>query len=152
MFGLKFRTSSAKLKMYLLSSQLSIHLAECVHFVIDILAIQKNPNNLVTINLGTNTLANNLGGEYKVLEHILMHSGKSTGTRPLLGDTRSPGWRWENAAQAKEDDMPVREFLLEFTSKALLYMVELREKWHWNEDDDSFLSSTNLNLSCTVEL
>lgn len=48
-----------------------------------------------------------------------MYSGKSTGTRPLLGDTGSPGWRWENAAQAEEDDMPVRELLLEFTSKAI---------------------------------
>ena len=119
MFGLKFRTSSAKFKIYLFPSQLSIHLTECVHFVIAILAIQKNPNDLVTINLGTDTLANNLGGEYKVLEHILMYSGKSTGTRPLLGDTGSPGWRWENAAQAEEDDMPVRELLLEFTSKAI---------------------------------
>ena len=134
----------------------------------------------MAINLGTDTLANNPGGEYKVLEHILMYGGKSPGTRPLLSDTGSPRWRWEYAAQAKEDDMPVRELLLEFTSKAitrqdvsdlgpfdnwnsmclnfgsypralevhipLLYVVELREKWHWNEDDDSLLSSTSLNL------
>ena len=115
-----FRTDSAKLKVNLLSGQLSVHLTKCIHFVINIFAIQKNSGDLVTIDLGTDTLANNLGGEYKVLEHILMHGGKSPGTRPLLSNTGSPGWRWENAALAKEDDMSVRELLLKLTSKAII--------------------------------
>jgi len=78
----------------------------------------------MTINLGTDTLSNNFGGEYKVLEHLFMHSGKGPGTRSLLGDTGPPRWSWEDAAQAKENDNPVRELLLEFANKAWLYGVE----------------------------
>lgn len=116
---LKFRAGSAKLKDNLLPSQLPVHLAICIHFVINIFSIQKNSNDLMTINLGTDTLSNNFGGEYKVLEHLLMYGGKSPRTRSLLGDTGPPRWSWEDAAQAKENDNPIRELLLEFANKAI---------------------------------
>jgi len=79
-------------------------------------------------------------------------SGEGAGARPLLGDTGSPGWRWDNDTPAKEDDMSIGKLFLELTGEAQLNLLELREEWHGNQDNDSLLASSDLDLSCAVEL
>ena len=73
----------------------------------------------MTINLGTNTLPDNLCGVNKVLEEVLMNSGEGSGTRPLLGNTRPPGGDGKNSTEGKEDDVPVGELLFKFTGEAV---------------------------------
>jgi len=77
----------------MLSGQLSVHLTKGVDFVVNdrlILGVQEDLGNLVTIDLGANTLRDNLGGVDKVLEKFLVNSGEGSGARSLLGNTGPP--------------------------------------------------------------
>jgi hypothetical protein len=44
----------------------------------------------------------------------------------------------QDTARSDEDDLTVRELLLEFASEALLNLVEAGEERNWDEDHDSF--------------
>lgn len=148
-------SSSTKLEGDVFSGQLSVHLTESVNLVINnglLFGIQEDLGNLVAIDLGADTLSDNLSGVDEVVEKVLVNSGEGSGTRSLLGDARPPRRDGEDSAEGKEDNVSVGELLLEFAGKALLNFVELLEEWHWDKDDNSLLASTNLDLSCAVEL
>jgi hypothetical protein len=51
-----------------------------------------------------------------------------------------------DTALSNEENVTVRELLLELTGESLLDLVEGLELRNGNEDNDSLLATTNLNL------
>jgi hypothetical protein len=74
------------------------------------------------------------------------------GTLLGLGRARAVGTlgAGENAAGSNDQDVAVRELLLELTGEALLGLVPVGEKGNWDEDDNSLASVANLDLRILV--
>ena len=66
------------------------------------------------------SLSDDLGGIDQVFEDFLMDIGKSSRTRSLLLHTRRPCWLCERAALGDENDMLIREFLLQLACKSII--------------------------------
>ena len=88
-----------------------------------LLLIQDDLDDLSTILLGSNALANNLNRVHEVGEDSIVDGGQSAGTRALLflrgvaaGGTLGLG---KNATLGNEEDDTVRELLLKFTSQTV---------------------------------
>lgn len=79
----------------------------------------------MAVLLGADTFADDLGGIDKVPEDGIVHSGQGTVARALLLDAAAAAREGEDAAVSDEDDVTVREFLLEFTSQANW----IRQRW-----------------------
>lgn len=74
---------------------------------------------LGAVNSDPCPLANDFGGEDKVLENLLVDAGESTAARPLLLDTGGTGWLAQHPALRNEDDMAVGELLLKFPGESV---------------------------------
>lgn len=75
-----------------------------------------------------------------------MNGSKSSGDRTLLGLTVATAGLGENATLGKEDDVTVRELLLELTGQSLLNLVDGLEGRRREEDDNSLLATRDLDL------
>jgi len=156
---LKICVSLRELKDNTTTSQASVDFTVCVQSVVNttsLLLVQHNLQSLAAIFLGTDTLADNLNWVDKVAEDGIVHSGESSGTRTLLslGSTGSVAslWAGKDATGSHDDDVTVRELLLELTGEALLNSVEACKGWDGDKDDNSLLAVANFNLSCVDEL
>ena len=69
---------------------------------------------LRTINSYPGTLANNFSGEDEVLEDLLVDTCERAATGTLLLDTGGAGGLAQHPTLGNEDDVAVRELLLEF--------------------------------------
>lgn len=86
-----------------------------------LLLVKNNLQDLAAILLGAETLANDLDWVDQVGEDSVVNSSEGSGTWSLLG-LGSAGavaslWAWENAAGSEDEDVAVRELLLELTGE-----------------------------------
>ena len=63
------------------------------------------------------TLSNNFRRENEIIQEVLVNLRKCPAHRALLLDARSAGRFRENTALCKENNMTVRELLLQFTGE-----------------------------------
>ena len=125
-----------------------------------------------TVDGNTCPLANNLSGEDEVLENLLVDAGKGAAAGTLLHDAGGTGGLAQHPALGNEDDMAVRELLLELPgqpstnnvnpssldafgwigSAPLLDLVESLELGNRDEDDDGLLATTNVDLPGSGDL
>ena len=78
---------------------------------------------LATVNTDTGPLANNLGREDEVLEDLLVDGGQCSGSGSLLAELLLSGFLSEHSSLGNEDDVSVRELLLEFSGKSVGGMI-----------------------------
>ena len=86
-----------------------------------LLLVQNNLENLATVLLGAETLANNLNWEDEIGEDGVVDSSECSGTGSLLS-LRCTGavgalWAGKNAARGEDEDVTVGELLLELTGE-----------------------------------
>jgi hypothetical protein len=104
-----------------LSGELLVNSAEGVDLVVNtstLLGVEEDLDDLVAVLLGADALANDQGGEDKVLQDGIVDSGQSARTGTLLLDTGTTTGRRKNAALRDEHNVAVGELLLELTSEA----------------------------------
>lgn len=141
--------SSGDLKDNLLASELVVDRLERLELVVNdsrVLVVKDNLLELVATNLVSDALANNLAGEDKVLEDSVVNGSQSSGLRALLGGLRLAAGLGEDGALSDENNVTVRELLLELTGQSLLDLVDSGEKRRGNENDDSLLASADFKL------
>jgi hypothetical protein len=114
--------------------ELEVHVAACkaavnlgvgVESVVNtdaLLLVKDNLEELAAVLLGADALANNLDGEAEIGQDGIVDSSQSAGAGALLllgvaGASRSLG-AGKDAARGEEQDMAVRELLLELTGQA----------------------------------
>lgn len=112
------------------------------HFVFNcclLVLIQMHFNQLRTIQLNTNTFANNLSWEDQIVEDVVVDSGQCTATWSLLFV-----WVWTSTLRFRQDftlcaenDMTTSKFLFQFTNQASLDLLESLLLGDWNVDNDS---------------
>lgn len=109
-----------------LASEALVDLRVGVQPVVDtttLLLVENNLQQLGAILLGAETLANDLDGVDEVGEDVVVDSGKSPGSRALLGlgVARAVGTlgAGENAAGSNDQHVAVGELLLELTGEAI---------------------------------
>jgi hypothetical protein len=73
-------------------------------------------------------------------------SSQSAGSWASLLLARVTSRLRHDTALSNEENVTVRELLLELTGESLLDLVEGLELRNGNEDNDSLLATTNLNL------
>jgi hypothetical protein len=137
-----------------------------------LLLVKDDLEDLGAVLLGAETLADNLDGVDEVGEDGVVDSGKSPGLGALLGlrSARAVGalGAGQNAAGSNDQDVAVRELLLELTGETadnvsacvvgargnlclpLLGLVPALEKGNGDEDDNRLPAVANLDLRILV--
>ena len=140
---------SRELKDDILTSELLVDSRESIKLVFKrggILGIKEDLEGLGTINLLTKSLTNNFGGVNHIIQDGIVNSGQSarsgTGLLTVVTTTRNS----QDTTLSNENDVTIRELLLEFTGKTCLNLVETRLARDGNEDDNSLLTGTELDL------
>ena len=94
-----------------------------------LLLIQDDLDGLAAVLLGADALADDLNGVDQVVEDGVVDSGQSTRARALLVlvGARVDGalGAGENPALSDEEDVAVRELLLELTGQAMVLLVQV---------------------------
>lgn len=122
-------TGLGELEANTTASELSVNLRVGVKSVVNassLLLIKDNLQDLAAILLGAETLANNLNWVDEVGKDSIVDSSESSRTWALLG-LRSAGavgtlWAGENTAGCKDQDVAVRELLLELAGKTVAFI------------------------------
>lgn len=104
-----------------------------------LILIQMNLDQLGTIQLDANALANDFSWEDQIFQNVVVDSGQSAGTWTLLlqwisGLACGLG---QDFTFANDDNVLAREFLLQFTNQNDLDFLESFLCWNWNINDDS---------------
>ena len=90
---------------------------------LSLLLVKNDLQDLGTILLGTETLANDLNWIDEVGQDGIVDGGECSGTRTLLGlgcsGTVGSLWAGEDTARCKEDDVAVGELLLKLTGETV---------------------------------
>jgi hypothetical protein len=102
---------------------------------------------LGTVNLNAGSLTNDLGGVDEVIQDLLVDSSKSAGSWASLLLAGVASRLGHDTALSNEENVAVRELLLELTGESLLDLVEGLELRNRDKDNDSLLATTNLNLN-----
>lgn len=115
-----------ELKVDTTASQLAVNLGVRVQSVVcglSLLLVKNDLQDLGTILLGTETLANDLNWIDEVGQDGIVDGGECSGTRTLLGlgcsGTVGSLWAGEDTARCKEDDVAVGELLLKLTGETV---------------------------------
>lgn len=154
LFGLEFSASSLReLEVHIAAGKAAVNLGVGVKSVVDtnaLLLVKDNLEQLAAVLLGTDTLANNLDGEAEISQDSIVDSSQSAGAGALLllrvaGASRSLGTR-QDTTRSEDQDMAVRELLLELTGQALLDAVEALQGRDGDKDDNSLLAVANFEL------
>lgn len=126
MQNLILSTRLGELEVNTTASQFSVNLRVGIESVVNtslLLLIENNLQDLGAIFLGAETLANDLNWVDEVGKDGVVDSGECSGTRALLSlrgtGTVAALWAGENAARGEDQDMTVRELLLELTSETV---------------------------------
>jgi hypothetical protein len=119
-----------KLEVNTTTSQLFVHLGVSIESVIHttlLLLIKNNLQDLASVLLGAQSLANDLDGIDEVREDGVVDGSESSGTGTLLGEggartvgALGPG---EDAARGEDQDVAVRELLLEFAGESVIISI-----------------------------
>jgi hypothetical protein len=141
--------SSRELEGNILASELLVDSRESVNLVFKrsgILGIEEDLEGLGAIDLLTESLTNDFGRENEVIQDSVVDSSQSTrsGTRLLTVVTTTGNS--QDTTLSNENNVTVRELLLELTSKTSLNLVETRLAGNGDEDDNSLLTGTELDL------
>lgn len=153
------------------SGQAPVDLGVGVESVVNaatLLLVKNDLEGLGAVLLGAEALADNLDGVDEVGQDCIMDSGKSarTGALLLLGVARAGGalGAGENTTRSEDEDVAVRELLLQLTGQAtalsvmrvgcktrrnnlpLLDTVEALQRRDGDKDDNSLLAVANLDL------
>lgn len=163
-----------ELKVNTTTSQLLIHLGVSIESVIHttlLLLIEHNLQDLASILLGAQSLAHNFDGVDEISEYGVVDGSESSGTGTFLseGGARAVGslGTGENTARGEDQDVAVRELLLELTGESavisilsrlslgyrqekggipLLHAVETLQGRNGDKDDNSLLAVADFNL------
>merc|ERR1712007_290823 len=81
-----------------------------------------------------------------------MNSSQGSGSWSLLDLSRCSRWLWQDSSFSQEDDMTVLEFLFQFTGQLSLNLVETSQRWDWNKNGQSLLTTSNVDFSDGLEL
>jgi hypothetical protein len=168
-----------KLEVNTATSQLLVHLRVSIESVIHttlLLLIEHHLQDLASILLGPQSLADDLNGEDEVGEDRVVDSGQCSGTGTLLGErgARAVGalGAGEDAARGEDQDVAVGELLFELTGESalistrfpiasctrsvwmnkkgagipLLHTVETLQGRNGDKDDNSLLAVADFNL------
>lgn len=121
------KTTLGELKHNRPASQSAVDLTVGVKTVVDtttLLLIEDDLGGLAAVLLGADALTDDLNGVDEVVEDGVVDSGQSTRARALLGlvGARVDGTlgAGENPALSDEEDVAVRELLLELTGQAII--------------------------------
>jgi hypothetical protein len=97
----------------------------------------------------TESLANNLGGEDKVIQDSIVDgsqgAGSGTGLLAVVATARNS----QDAALGNKDNVAVRELLLKLAGELGLNLLETLLGRNGHKDDDGLLTGANLNLYIT---
>ena len=114
-----------ELEVDTLASEALVHLAVGVEPVVNtaaLLLVENDLEDLAAVLAGTETLADNLDGVDEVGQNGVVDSSESSRLRTLLGLGRAGAvgslGAGENAARSNNQDVAVRELLLELTGEA----------------------------------
>lgn len=143
------------LKHNLLAGQLGVQLLERVQLVVDgggVGRVQVDLADLLATNQVSDSLADNLGGEHKVLQDGVVDSGQSSGLRSLLQQLRLSGGLGEDLALTQEDDVSVGELLLQLSGQSDLDLSVSGERGRGDEDGQDLLATSDVNLLDVLEL
>lgn len=146
---------SGDLENNLLAGKLVVNSLERLELVVNdsrVLVVEDNLLELGTTDLVSDALANNLGGENKVLKDTVVDSSKSSGNGSLLSLTVAATGLGEDAALSKENNVAVRELLLQLTGQSLLNLVNRLQSRRREEDDNSLLAARNFDFTNRLEL
>ena len=100
--------------------------------------IQVHLDQLGSVELDADTLADHLRREYQILQDGIVHGGERSGTRSLLlvGVAASTHRFGQNAALGNEHDVLAGELLLQLAHQTGLYLLEGLLFRHRHVDDD----------------
>jgi hypothetical protein len=120
-------TTLRELKVNTTTRQLLVHFRVRIESVINttlLLLIEHHLQDLASILLGAQSLADNLNGENEVGEDRVVDGSECSGTGALLseGGARAVGalGAGQNAARGEDQDVAVGELLLELTGESVL--------------------------------
>lgn len=140
------------------ASQLAVDLGVGVKTVVNttsLLLVQHNLQDLAAVLLGSQSLADDLDWVDDISQDSIVDSSQSSGSWSLLRLAGSRSVRslgsWENSSRGEEDDVSVRELLLEFPGESLLHLVEVGEERYWDEDHDCALAMANFELQMLLD-
>jgi len=104
--------------------------------------VQMNLDQTRSIELDSDTLANNLRWKAQVLEDSVMHRGESTTARTflLVLSSRLSCWFRKNSPMSDEDNVLATELLLELSHESRLNLLIAAQLRNWHRDDDSLLT------------
>lgn len=166
----KVGSSLRELKVDTLACQTLVDFGVGVETVVDtatLLLIENDLEDLATILLGAQPLSDNLDGVDEISEDGVVHGGQSTRAWALLGLRSATAvaalGAGQNTARCNDDDVTVRELLLEFTGEAggvlvraghqkrrtnlpLLGPVPALEERDGDKDDNSLSSMADFDL------
>jgi hypothetical protein len=116
------------------ASQLLVNLGVGVESVINtslLLLVEDDLQDLSSVLLGAETLSDNLNWEDEILKDSAVNSSECSGTRSLLG-LRSSGsvgslGAGKDTAGSEDEDVTVRELLLEFTGETIQHQHSSQE-------------------------
>ena len=170
-------TTLRELKVNTTTRQLLVHLRVRIESVINttlLLLIEHHLQDLASILLGAQPLADNLNGKNEVGEDRVVDGSECSGTGTLLSErgARAVGalGAGQNAARGEDQDVAVGELLLELTGESdfvsnnsiipntidlesgkgenlpLLHTVEALQGRNGDKDDNSLLAVADFNL------
>lgn len=141
--------SGRDLENDLLASELLVNRLERLELVVNnsrVLVVKDNLLELEATNLVSDTLANNLTGENKVLKDSIVDSSQSSRCRTLLDGLSTTAGLGENGSLSNENNVTVAELLLKLTGQSLLNFVDSSEKRRRDENDNGLLTASNIEL------
>mmetsp|Transcript_16388 Transcript_16388/g.32816 ORF Transcript_16388/g.32816 Transcript_16388/m.32816 type:complete len:220 (+) Transcript_16388:114-773(+) len=112
-----------------------------------ILGVKVDLEGLGTVSLISNSLADNLGRVYNILQYGLVDGGQGSGHRAgaLLCGLSVEGLG-EDGSLSNNDHVSAAELLLELADNSRLDLVEILQLAERNKDDDSLAASIQFHL------
>lgn len=124
--NLVLSSGGRELKSDATASEAAVHLGVGVQSVVNrvlLLLVEDDLEDLAAVLLGAEALADDLNGEHEVGQDGVVHGGQGSRTGSLLGlrcaRAVRPLGAGEDAARGQDQDMAVRELLLELTGEAV---------------------------------
>lgn len=133
----------------LLTSQLVVDSLERFQLVVNllnILGVQQDLLDLVTTNQVSDSLTNNFSWENQIFQNLVVNSSQSSRSWSLLGLSGTSRWLWQDSSFSQEDNVTVWELLFQFTGQLNLDLVVSGQRWNWDKDSNSLLTTSNFNL------
>lgn len=135
------------------TSQFPVNLRVSIESVVHattLFLVQDDLENLASIFLRSESLSNNLNRIDHIGEDGIVNGGQSSAARTLLGKAGAGavgalGAR-QDAARGKDQNMTVRELLLQLAGQTLLDLVEAGEEGDRDKDDDGALAVADFEL------